>query len=62
MRKAKGQLIFFNGSMSMKASKKCLAIVTVAVLAIALLCVNGCKKSEEPEAQSGTASTASVER
>jgi len=31
----------------MKASKKVLSFVTVAVLAMALLCVNGCKKEKE---------------
>lgn len=45
----------------MKASKKFMAIVTVTVLAIALLCVNGCSKDEE-SAQSGAAVTASAER
>ena len=44
----------------MKASKKYLSIVAVAVLAIALLCINGCKKEET--AKSGTATTASAQR
>ena len=44
----------------MKASKKVLSIVVVAVMAIALLCVNGCKK--EKEAQPTTTTPVSAQR